>query len=1156
MKLTDLAIEGQNASESFQINRMHHGLNVIHHATDLDRNSFVQLVRQLLFGVENWRASGVPQTAVLGHADVARGPYRFRLKRPATNNYALHVQGLDNASQIYSGDDLFGKTDITVFDSLFDVDFEQVGKQLREAAGALTGRLGVGTDSNRWPNEAAYLVWKKDADSQRHRRDQAREEIRLLELDKSRIAAQLDALSTQENLQRQQLDRDLHEIESRLAELQSLLNGLRRDLDQVDSQIANMQSVLDCRSQDVEFIPVPVLPIDGLAVLYAQLDSIDDQIGRWQIVREDVQQQRLRLRDEMSIWNELSMDSPEHPYHVAREILRRIENEIDQTTLRKDFDALSLELGTQYKQLRHKSAAAELKQLREFFNETGFNITQLMNRRQQTLDDIGRVDPVGANAIQQAAPDYVLCAQQEGNLIARQRLLGNLPIVMGDHRAVTPDLSAERAQLSHLQTRRGELLELAAGRESKSQELNLRREAGLARRDRYFLPELVALRDRIKQIQSQIDGLTADVERLTRVVDENDHVPPYTSNPVLAQAGQFLSRLTDGNLLSVSLSPSTGALLVADQLGRSHEATTVDPFGQHATLLAVSLAANWWLNQQGVTVPTLLREVFPSNDISKASNVAALLREFGLAGHQVFAFTRDPQVADMISQRLVAGTYSLFRAPRTSIPTISKVMHPTPLVFPSAAIPTSEHPTKPAMAPYPALRAGESSWQRQNQVSYSPTANKPVVYPDRSDFKTFPIYRPPVAPPVVATKSQPGNSHLDSGIAGVIRPIVGSSPIPVSEATPLRSVDLVDFVHLSNLTNSGMNTVGDLLELDPGDLPPDLVTRGFTAAQIDRWQAQAWLMICVNGLTSSDARILVTCGITEPEQLETTQIDQLSARIQRYLGSPDGRRFAPAENRYRMERLQDWYRSLEDSRQRWRTGNGYSRRNQRQGWSQQVEPTTTVPTSSAATTQPNYFSRPRQIDSQPGQGYFATRTNHNAEVEPANLTENQPTPQSVRQLRSQPAEAETNGSNQKFHLNLSDGVEAAPSIGPRTAERFTKINVNSISDFLRMTADAMAEKIQYKRISADVIRQWQQQARLVCRVPNLRDHDAQLLVACGITEPEDLAAMQPKRVLDLVAPFSDTKEGLKIIRAGRKPDLKEVTDWINWAKNTRSLQAA
>ncbi len=148
------------------------------------------------------------------------------------------------------------------------------------------------------------------------------------------------------------------------------------------------------------------------------------------------------------------------------------------------------------------------------------------------------------------------------------------------------------------------------------------------------------------------------------------------------------------------------------------------------------------------------------------------------------------------------------------------------------------------------------------------------------------------------------------------------------------------------------------------------------------------------------------------------------------------------------------------------------------------------------------------------------------------------------------------GSKHRFYLDLEDHIEAAPSIGPKTAERFEKINVHTVADFLKQTAESMAVKLKYKRITADVVRQWQQQARLVCRIPNLRGHDAQLLVACGFIEAEKVATAQPRQLFEIIGPFSDTKEGMKIIRSGKKPDLQEITDWISWAGHTRSLQAA
>ena len=107
-----------------------------------------------------------------------------------------------------------------------------------------------------------------------------------------------------------------------------------------------------------------------------------------------------------------------------------------------------------------------------------------------------------------------------------------------------------------------------------------------------------------------------------------------------------------------------------------------------------------------------------------------------------------------------------------------------------------------------------------------------------------------------------------------------------------------------------------------------------------------------------------------------------------------------------------------------------------------------------------------------------------------------------------------------------------------------------------MAPDRLAEKLNHRRITTLVIQQWQAQSRLMCQIPELRGHDAQILVACRITTPESLASSKPAELFAVVEPFSRTKEGERIIRNGRKPDLAEVTEWIQWAANARSLKAA
>jgi hypothetical protein len=109
---------------------------------------------------------------------------------------------------------------------------------------------------------------------------------------------------------------------------------------------------------------------------------------------------------------------------------------------------------------------------------------------------------------------------------------------------------------------------------------------------------------------------------------------------------------------------------------------------------------------------------------------------------------------------------------------------------------------------------------------------------------------------------------------------------------------------------------------------------------------------------------------------------------------------------------------------------------------------------------------------------------------------------------------------------------------------------------LKASAATIAKDLKLKKVDEPMVRAWQQQAKLVCRVPMLRGHDAQLLVAAGITEPERLAQCDPKWLLSQVDPIVQTKEGQSIIRGGAAPDLAEVTDWVRFAQSQRELKAA
>jgi predicted flap endonuclease-1-like 5' DNA nuclease len=144
----------------------------------------------------------------------------------------------------------------------------------------------------------------------------------------------------------------------------------------------------------------------------------------------------------------------------------------------------------------------------------------------------------------------------------------------------------------------------------------------------------------------------------------------------------------------------------------------------------------------------------------------------------------------------------------------------------------------------------------------------------------------------------------------------------------------------------------------------------------------------------------------------------------------------------------------------------------------------------------------------------------------------------------------------RFYLEPESDVVEAPSIGSKTAKRLSRIGVHTVADLLELDPEEAAEQLAAGHIDAQLVADWQAQARLVCRTPHLRGNDAQVLVACEIREPEDLLDMDPDELLPLVESFMDSQEGQRVLRDGKRPDLAEVRRWVQCAEQARPLRAA
>lgn len=147
-------------------------------------------------------------------------------------------------------------------------------------------------------------------------------------------------------------------------------------------------------------------------------------------------------------------------------------------------------------------------------------------------------------------------------------------------------------------------------------------------------------------------------------------------------------------------------------------------------------------------------------------------------------------------------------------------------------------------------------------------------------------------------------------------------------------------------------------------------------------------------------------------------------------------------------------------------------------------------------------------------------------------------------------------SAQRFHLEPSDDVEKGPSIGPKTAKRLAKVGIRTVADLLDGDPEELSSAIDARWVTDEMVRDWQDQARLVCRIPDLRGHDAQLLVGCDYRTPEAIAAARPAELLSEVLAFAGTSQGQSVLRSGKEPDRAEVEGWIAAARSARSLRSA
>ena len=136
----------------------------------------------------------------------------------------------------------------------------------------------------------------------------------------------------------------------------------------------------------------------------------------------------------------------------------------------------------------------------------------------------------------------------------------------------------------------------------------------------------------------------------------------------------------------------------------------------------------------------------------------------------------------------------------------------------------------------------------------------------------------------------------------------------------------------------------------------------------------------------------------------------------------------------------------------------------------------------------------------------------------------------------------------RIYLSASDPLEAAPSIGPKMAQRFANLGIHTVADFLSHDARDMAQLLDNKHFDQMTLEEWQAQARLVMSVPGLRGGHAQLLTGAGYLDAHAIALADPIAFSADILKFAMSSDGKRILRDGQPPDIEKIKSWIDAAR--------
>lgn len=1092
------------------------GLNVIFGTDPTGQKDLFEFVRSMLFGFEGKSrvAGGMTIDGRLGRQWVQRECDDREQERTVVRHADGSTAGPQNLQS------LLGSVRPTVFERVFAPGFGpcDLGKLIDGAIAHGFDLAGQRTDSSRLGEIDARLVRLRQDLGFLPRVEDSRES---LEIRQRRLRDELQTLLAARTSQREQFEEQVARVAAEIAELTDQLTDLESDFATINATIAQRESEHARRLREFETTTLKHQHRDEEQ--RRRLAEIDGQIERWRRVLADLESQRHQLQQRAD--GPASIAGVRHAGQAnPRQSLRSLESRLGELqkavgalngsacqcqslkaalqpaiqTMREDVYRLCNHFSGWESGRRFEQASTELQQIERCEQEFRVTLHSLTAQRDAVIAELAAAGSLHPLAVRVEHEHLCQCAAHPETAEADEHALA---VIAEIERDALAELAAE---IERLHQRRDEIHDEIHGVRDELLRLRERQRRLAGELDsREPHDGLVARQNELRQIEQAIqdaahrDGLLVQIAELE---DEQQRLQSQVrESRILREAAELLGGFSGGGWNGMELTASQRIRLQTDRgLWTDYESLRRDEQGLVYLSLALAIAAAY--RREGVRLPLLVHEAAFAWSLRQTDAALRTLHDFAGAGHQVFFFTGQPHVIDWCRS---------WHVPVHQLPTAQPIAPPV-VQAPPVAAPLdvnlrlheiADEDAKPVADPLAHLWSAEEF---------------PGELTDR--VRTISSRRPELA---VAALSAASIALVEDD---------WSENFFLHESCPVHEAPSIDSASAERLRKIGAITVGDLLRLSPEDAAVRLRYAGISADMIRRWQAEALLVCRVPRLRPYDARILVACGIHHPEALDRIEADALRQRVEDFARTDTGKVLLRSGDRHELERLADWIHSMKSSR--------------RHGGERHAA-TASAHESSA---------EPRRSPRGPRRE-FSRETSRATASAAARIADHDTDKAVVLKMHS--ADSNPNAdSDWTFYLNAADPVERAPSIGATTAERLTSIGVVTVSDLIGGNAAEIASQLANRRITADTIRAWQQQALLVCRVPELRGHDAQMLVACGITSPEQLAAANASDLWSRIGPLVHSNEGKRIIRNGKAPDPAEVTEWIRWSQHARSLKAA